>query len=188
MYHTKVLLSVAAFAGAALAQNSSHDATCKSAILSLMEEMPQATGELGASLTSYASGAPITDVCAFSKQLPSSLQGDFSSHVASIISFVSASSSAIDAVITECNTGGPAAIAAFTSYVNAVGTHTGPLCTMTSAPSSGNGTTNGTASVTSAPTPSSNVSSIPTAAAPRHTGLFAGAAGVIGVLGAVALL
>jgi hypothetical protein len=150
--------------------------------------MPQATGELGASITSYASGAPITDVCAFYSEIPSSLQGDFSSHVASIISFVNASSSAIDAVITECNTGGPAEIAAFTSYVNAVGTHTGPLCEMTSAPSSGNDTTNGTVSLMPTPTPSSGTSPIPTAAAPRYTSLFAGAAGVITVLCTVALL
>ncbi|KAI3331990.1 hypothetical protein HD806DRAFT_478973 [Xylariaceae sp. AK1471] len=217
MYNPKVLLSMAALTGASLAQSSSSagDAECTRSYLSLVKGLPTPASELASAITSYATGvaqsgsatdtnplAYVTDVCSFESQLPSSLQSDFSSYVTQVISYVSASSSQIDAVITNCVATGLEG-AAYTSLVNSLATHTGPLCAVTGAP---NGTTSGITSgtgISNSPTPtptgsSTNVASSPTSsgssasvstdAAAKPTGIFAAAAAAAGLLGAVALL
>ncbi|KAI8629429.1 hypothetical protein F5Y19DRAFT_81593 [Xylariaceae sp. FL1651] len=206
MYNTKVLLSVAALTGASLAQ-SSDDAACTNSYASLALGLPTPASGLASAITSYANEViqtasvtdtnplvAITEVCDFASQLPSSLQSDFSSYVTAVRSYASASSSAIDAVITNCLATGSEG-AAYASFINSLATQTGPLCQITSAPSGGNGTVSMT--LTPTPTPS-NTNSSPggsaattspsTAAAAGPTGVFAGAAAAAGLLGAVALL
>jgi hypothetical protein len=203
MYNSKVLLSMAALTGASLAQSSSTvgDLECTQSYVDILKGAPTPPSELASAITSYGSGvaqsasvtdpnplAYVTDVCSFGSQLPSSLQSDFSSYATQVISYLSVSSSQIDAVITNCLATGQEA-AAYTSFVNALATHTGPLCDATSAP---NSTTSGGVSPTSstAGTTSSaaGTMSVSTDAAARPTGILAGAAAAAGFLGAVALL
>ncbi|KAI1744223.1 hypothetical protein F4680DRAFT_285892 [Xylaria scruposa] len=219
MYNSKALLSAALLTGASVAQSSSesNDAQCTQSYISLIAGAPTPDGQLASAITSYASGvvqsatatdanplAIVTQVCDFSSNLPSSLQSDFDAYVTQVISYVSASSSAIDAVITNCVATG-AEGAAYTSLVNSFAAQTGPLCaptgtttstvigTGTSTPS---GASNGTTTfVTGTPSPSSTgangggaSSSVPTGAAAMPTAVLGGAAAAAGLLGAIALL
>ncbi|KAI0544883.1 hypothetical protein F4679DRAFT_563349 [Xylaria curta] len=220
MYNSKALLSAALLTGASVAQSSSesNDAQCTQSYISLIAGAPTPDGQLASAITSYASGvaqsatatdanplAIATQVCDFSSNLPSSLQSDFDAYVTQVISYVSASSSAIDAVITNCVATG-AEGAAYTSLVNSFAAQTGPLCaptgtttstvigTGTSTPS---GASNGTTTfVTGTPSPSSTgvngggaSSSVPTGAAAMPTAILGGAAAAAaGLLGAIALL
>lgn len=172
-YNNKALLSLATLTGASLAQTSSDNGgasgstsgptggfACTQSYASILAAAPTPTGELGSSFTSYASSliasggtnanplALATQVCDFSSSLPASLHGDFDAYVTSVVSYVSASSAAIDAVITDCVATGSVG-AGYTSLVNSFATHSGPLCTGggangTSSTSAGTGTSTGT--------------------------------------------
>ncbi|KAI8950968.1 hypothetical protein F4801DRAFT_546764 [Xylaria longipes] len=213
MYNSKALLSAALLSGASVAQSSSsssggNDAQCTKSYVSLLAGVPTPDGQLASAVTSYASGiaqnatgtdanplAYATYVCDFSSQLPSSLQSDFDAYATQVISYVSAQSSDIDAVITNCVATG-AEGAAYTSFVNSLATHTGPLCQATGTP---NGTTNGTFT-TGTPTPTSTgaggggaagggvTTSSPTGAAALPTAVLGGAAAAAGLIGAIVLL
>ncbi|KAI0861958.1 hypothetical protein F4860DRAFT_152900 [Xylaria cubensis] len=222
MYNSKALLSAALLTGASVAQSSSEssDAQCTQSYVSLLAGAPTPDGQLASAITSYASGiaqsatatdaanplAIATQVCAFSSNLPSSLQSDFDAYVTEVISYVSASSSAIDAVITNCVATG-AEGAAYTSVINSFAAQTGPLCAAATGTTTGSyiatgtgtpsGVANGTTTfVTGTPTPSStgvngggaSSSSVPTGAAAMPTAVLGGAAAAAGLLGVIALL
>ncbi|KAI1755141.1 hypothetical protein F4782DRAFT_490139 [Xylaria castorea] len=213
MYNSKALLSAALLTGASVAQTSSSsrgdDAQCTQSYVSLLAGAPTPDGQLASAITSYANGvvesaivevanpvAIVTQVCEFSSDLPSSLRSEFDAYVTQVISYVSASSSAIDAVITNCLATGTEA-ASYTSLVNSFGAQTGPLCQATGVP---NGTSNGTITVTTGtPTPSSTTGAssgsgsgattpVSTGAAAVPTAVLGGAAAVAGLLGAIVLL
>ncbi|KAI0408937.1 hypothetical protein F4802DRAFT_305040 [Xylaria palmicola] len=208
----------------------SSDASCTASYASLLAGAPTPSGELASAITSYASGAvqtatesgggsgggggganPLaiaTQVCSFSSQLPESLQSEFDAYVTSVRSYVSASTSAIDAVITDCVATG-AEGDAYTSLVNSFATETGPLCGAAATTTGGN---NGTATATTTGTGGAGgvgtgtsgattttaagtteggggaTTSIPTAAAAVPTAVFGGVVAAAGFLGAVALL
>ncbi|TGJ78593.1 hypothetical protein E0Z10_g10167, partial [Xylaria hypoxylon] len=147
MYNKNVLLAVAALTATSLAQSSSSssdDPACTQSYVSLLAGAPTPGSELASAITSYASAEQqslsseaaanplglVTQVCDFSSGLPSSLQSEFDSYATSVISYLSASSSEIDAVITNCVATGSEGDA-YTSYVNSFATHTGPLCSAT---------------------------------------------------------
>jgi hypothetical protein len=229
MYHAKVL-SIAALLGTSLAQSSSDsagNAECTSSYASILAEAPTPDGQLASAITSYASSligggngdvtaatnvpTPtnpldiVTQVCSFASQLPASLQGDFSSYANHVISYVSAQSSNLDAVITNCVATGTASdqAAAYTSFVNSIATHTGPLC---AAPTVGSNSTTTTTATYNSPYPTTfttggggpvttetgtiptTTTAVPTGAAAAPTGMLANAAAVAGLLGAIALL
>ncbi|KAI1430139.1 hypothetical protein F5Y12DRAFT_3271 [Xylaria sp. FL1777] len=183
LYNKKALLSAAALTGTSLAQSTTitttttaageaNDLACTRSYISLLAGAPTPTGPLGSAITSYANGAVpsvtgagngnanadpqalLTQVCDFSAQLPSSLQSQFDDYATSLISYVSASSSAIDAVITNCVATGSAAseAAAYTSFVNSFATHTGPLCAAATVTTTTSGFGNGTATSTGSST------------------------------------
>ncbi|KAI0489669.1 hypothetical protein F4859DRAFT_461762 [Xylaria cf. heliscus] len=237
MYNSKVLLSAACLTGASLAQSSSSsssssagpDAQCSQSYASLLAAAPTPDDQLASAITSYASGmiqsatgtnvdanplAFATQVCDFSAALPSSLQSDFDAYVTQIISYVSASSSAIDAVITNCVATGPEA-AGYTALVNSFASQTGPLCQASATTGTATATATGTAVgtgigtglpystfngtfSTGTPTPTSSAtgtgsagsstSSVTAGAAAMPTALFGGVAAAAGLLGAVVLL
>ncbi|KAI0445988.1 hypothetical protein F4803DRAFT_97460 [Xylaria telfairii] len=220
MQNSKALLSVALLTGVSLAQTTTsgasgssssgaNDAECTQSYASLFAAVPKPDGELASAITSYASGviqtasgtnanplAFATQVCEFSAGLPSSLHSDFDAYASQVISFVSASSSDIDAVITNCVATGTDG-AAYTSLVNSLATQTGPLCqatgTGTGVPYS---TANGTVT-TGTPTPTTTgvnggggatTTSVPTGAAAVPTAVLGGVAAAAGLLGAIVLL
>lgn len=220
LFNKQTILPITALAGSCLAQASSggSGAECTRSYASLLLGAPTPTGPLGSALTSYASSvaqnagassgsaapnplAIATQVCDFSSQLPNSLQSEFDAYATSVISYVSASSADIDAVITNCLATGSEG-AAYTSIVNSLATHTGPLCSGSG--SGGGGTATGTPSFSDTvitPTPTSTggegggsgggsgeTSSVPTAAAAQPTAFLGGVAAAAGLLGAVALL
>ncbi|KAH8167135.1 hypothetical protein CIB48_g1113 [Xylaria polymorpha] len=226
MQNSKALLSVALLAGASLAQTTtttttsggSNDAECTQSYASLFAAAPKPDGQLASAITSYASGViqtasgtnanPVafaTQVCEFSASLPSSLHSDFDAYASQVISFISASSSDIDAVITNCVATGTEG-AAYTSFVNSLATQTGPLCQATgTGTGTGTGvpysTTNGTFT-TGTPIPTTTgvngggagggggatTTSVPTGAAALPTAVLGGVAAAAGLLGAIALL
>ncbi|RWA14587.1 hypothetical protein EKO27_g504 [Xylaria grammica] len=184
--------------------------------LLILAGAPTPNSDLASAITSYASGAAqsttsgananplslVTQVCDFSSNLPTSLQSDFDAYATSVISYLSASSSEIDAVITNCVATGSEG-ASYTSFVNSLATHTGALCqatgssngTITSsstATSTGAGGAGDTGSVTTGgggtATNGGASTSIPTGAAAQPTALYGGAAAAAGFLGAVMLL
>jgi len=235
MYSAKVL-SIAALAGAgtSLAQSSSDGASnaeCTRSYASIIAGAPTPDGQLASAISSYASSLigggnggmtaatymptptnpleVVTQICSFASQLPPSLQDDFGSYATHVISYVSAQSSNLDAVITNCIATGPASsaqAASYTSLVNSLATHTGPLCAV---PTGGNGTT-GITSTYNSPYPTTTntggggvgggpattetgtipttSTAVPTNAAAAPTGMLANAAAVAGLLGAVVLL
>ncbi|KAI0458644.1 hypothetical protein F5B21DRAFT_500150 [Xylaria acuta] len=211
MYNSKALLSAALLTGSSLAQSSSSssggsgDAQCTGSYISLLAGAPTPDGQLASALTSYATGtgananplAFATQVCDFSSGLPSSLRSDFDAYATRVISYVSASSADIDAVITNCLATG-AEGPSYTSLVDSFAAHTGPLCEATGVP-------NGTVVTTGTPTPTSTgadgggggsgggaaTTSAPTGAAAAvalPTAVLGGAAAAAGLLGAIVLL
>jgi hypothetical protein len=213
MYSTKVLFGVVAFAGASLAQ-SFLDPTCTQIESSLIAAAPTMAPELSAYLAGPIGLASTTNsglqsaaaatatlppdtladpegyvelICGIAAELPSSLLPDFQSWGAGLLSYGHAHMSEYDAFVTQCITTGEAA-ATLTSYLNSLLTATGGLCMPTATPS---GASNGTASITSAPTATgtnSNTTYPVTAAAARPTGVLVGAAVMGGLIGAAALL
>ncbi|KAI3337799.1 hypothetical protein F4824DRAFT_104185 [Ustulina deusta] len=246
LHNKKAVLSAAALAGVSLAQDGSarttaggHAADCTQSYARLLAEAPTPTGELALAITSWALGAEqsapaggsgngngneaanplslVAEACAFSAQLAPSLRGEFDAYATRVIGYVSASSSDIDALITDCVATGGAG-ASYTSFVDALATHTGPLCQATGG--AGGGATNGTTSTASptttattttaggggggggtattattngqgggtATTEGGTATSVHTGAAALPTAVLGGAAAAAGLLGAAILL
>ncbi|KAI1170886.1 hypothetical protein F4777DRAFT_89567 [Nemania sp. FL0916] len=206
--YTKKILSLAALAGASMAQITPAP-DCQSKINALLGAAPTAAPELESmfeNMGSNTNGNPPTDLlvqpdvyveelCKFAGSLSPSLLSEFGSYGQELLHFASVSISAYDDIVTNCVTTGAAATS-ITSYLHSIVSATTPLCQPTPTSS---GASNGTASITpyptsgsgsngTIPTPTSTTSLIPTAAAARASGMFAGAAAVGGLLGVVALL
>ncbi|KAI0526011.1 hypothetical protein F5B22DRAFT_264573 [Xylaria bambusicola] len=206
-------------------------AECTVSYARLLADAPTPGSDLAQAITSYASSAAssvtaatatpsggigglagdpnqlLSQACDFSQQLPSSLQSQFDDYATSLISYVSVSSSAIDEVITSCVATGSEGDS-YTSFVNSIATHTGPLCTATSGSSTGTDSSTGTGTDTTAsPTPTASEGGgggvvtttgddgqtstvpVPTGAAAVPTAALGGAAAAAaGVLGAAILL
>ncbi|KAI0913951.1 hypothetical protein F4824DRAFT_446072 [Ustulina deusta] len=198
MYNAKVLLSVAAFTGASMAQTSTTfpDPACESSIVGLFAAAPTVPPELDLPTGALnAQGKPedyVSAICSYANELPASVLPVFATWGSSLLEYAATELASYDGVITKCIATG-AAGASITSYIHSIASHPGELCKITRSPS------NGTVSATPYSTPtgtgisisistSSPATSIPTAGAARPTGVLAGAAAIGGVLGAVALL
>lgn len=201
MYGNKVILSLAALSGAALAQDFPAS-NCNQLIEDLVAAAPTIPASIQTALagTSQDSGNAndllvhpdqyVNDICKLAGSLPEEALSDFKTWGPSLLHFASTEISSYDAIVTQCITTGAAA-ASITSYIHSIASNPGSLCQPTSTPSAG-------ASITAYPTASGNgtvptgtptpTSSIPTAGAARPTNLLAGAAAMGGLLGAVALL
>ncbi|GAP93008.1 hypothetical protein SAMD00023353_3100240 [Rosellinia necatrix] len=215
MYSAKVLLPVAALAGASLAQDFTNPA-CAPSLNSLKENSPPLPTELSKYLddvTPTGSGpvptttlrstledpqAYVDVLCAAASVLPSAELDTFHSWGADLLSYASVHISEYNAFVTDCLSAGEAA-ASLTSYLDSIVTATGGLCepaatataTATAAPTGGAASSNGTApngTGGAAPYPTTGPSVPVTAGAPHATGLLAGAAAMGGLLGAAALL
>ncbi|KAI0431725.1 hypothetical protein F5Y09DRAFT_304125 [Xylaria sp. FL1042] len=201
MYNAKVLLSVAAFTGASMAQTSTPFPApdCASSITALVAAAPTIPPDV---LTAFDALAPNGDVsslnllaspsayvdqiCSIANALPASALPEFGKWGSSLLEFAATEISSYDGIVTKCVATG-AEGAAITSYIHSIASHPGELCQITRSPS------NGTATITSYPNPTGNgtstpTSSIPVAGAARPTGVLAGAAALGGLIGAVALL
>ncbi|KAI0116524.1 hypothetical protein GGR51DRAFT_501656 [Nemania sp. FL0031] len=214
MYNTKILLPLAVLAGVSSAQTTTTDsAQCQSKVNALLAAAPTPSPELSsyfdsAAATLSAAGglldAPdvyVTGLCALATALPSSLQSEFRDYGSSLLSFASAEISSYDAIVTECVTTGPVA-SSITSYLHSIASEAGHLCqeqTITTTvynnvtsgastpyPTATSGGASGSGSGVRSTASSSTL--VPTGAAARPSGVFAGAAAVGGILGAVALL
>ncbi|KAI0547686.1 hypothetical protein F4679DRAFT_586356 [Xylaria curta] len=209
MYSNKVLLPLAALAGASLSQTVA-SSVCEASRTGLIQGAPTYAPELepylgsalgganeAASTSAYASTtlppSPFEDpekyvdqLCAIAATLPASLLPAYQSFGAALLKHGSSQLVEYDNYITDCITTGTAA-ASITSYLNSILTGTDPLCQATSTP------------ITSSPsypvaTPtghnSTNTTStlIPTAAAARPASVFAGAVALCGLIGAVILM
>ncbi|GAW19769.1 hypothetical protein EKO27_g5529 [Xylaria grammica] len=205
MYNTKVLLSVAALTGASMAQTSTvfPDPACSSSIFALVAAAPTTPPELESAFSAVASGAGtesldllvrpsayVDQLCSYVSELPESILPVFASWGADLLNFASTEIDSYDGIVTKCVTTGTAA-SSITSFIHSIASNPAELCKESSSTPS-----NGTASITSYPTPTGNGTTpsassstlIPTGAAARPTGVLAGAAAVGGVLGVVALL
>ncbi|KAI1183509.1 hypothetical protein F5B17DRAFT_132733 [Nemania serpens] len=193
MHKTKVVLSLAAFAGLSLAASMDDSAECDSKENALLAMAPTPAPALQSYIVSkgavphdllsnpegYAS-----ELCGLAAGLPESLKVEFGSWGQNLLGFASTHISSYDALVTECATTGSAA-ASITSYLHSIVSAPDRLCQPTSTPSI-------TSAATSDSTPSANSAplstSSPTGAAARPSGILAGAAVMGGLLGAVALL
>ncbi|GAP90340.1 hypothetical protein SAMD00023353_4600930 [Rosellinia necatrix] len=140
----------------------------------------------------------IDRLCSFAAEIPQDALSQFGEYGSSLLHFASTQLPSYDALVSNCIATGAEA-ASITSYIRHIVTQTEPLCpAVTRPPTGGNGSNNGTVTITSPPTPlptssypaqtSTSASPIPTAAASRPTGVFLGAGVVAGLLGAAALL
>ncbi|RWA04913.1 hypothetical protein EKO27_g10188 [Xylaria grammica] len=191
MYATKVLLSVAAFASASLAQSYPHP-ECTSSISSFVSEAPSLPVALSPYLSSPLGGSTKTSgtvtttlppdtladpegyvelLCSAAAEVPSSLLPEFASWGSGLLSYGSAH---------------------LTDYLNNLLTGTAGFCQPTATPG---GASNGTISATPAPTATGSTNSttgaptsVVTGAAARPTGVLVGAAAMGGLIGAAALL
>ncbi|KAI0466967.1 hypothetical protein F4859DRAFT_495833 [Xylaria cf. heliscus] len=210
MQNTKVLLSVAALAGASLAQTSTN-AACASR-LSQFSDAPTPAPALASYIESLVASGPLTApgqttalpdftledpvgyqqlFCSLARELPESIVPDFQSYAAGLLSYGSVHLSDYDAYVTECITTGEAA-STLTSQLHQMLTGAGEACqTTATATATLGGSSNGTypTGTGSIPTSTGSTSTlIPTAAAARPTGTFVGAAAIGGLLGVVAML
>ncbi|KAI1360039.1 hypothetical protein F5Y08DRAFT_318164 [Xylaria arbuscula] len=206
MYRNKIIFSLGSLAVGSLAQSSesfSTDPSCLSSLAILGAAAPVPASYIEAILPNPTNilGDPAgyaSELCSIAGELPASQLSDFGAWGQSLLSFASAEISSYDALVTKCFATGAEASAA-TSYIHSIASQTGALCQATSTPGGGSGPSNGTATITSAPTATatstivpgnttSATTSIPVALAARPTGVFAGAVGAAGLLAAAVLL
>ncbi|KAI0466843.1 hypothetical protein F4859DRAFT_286157 [Xylaria cf. heliscus] len=206
----KILLPVAALAGASLAQNYPDPSACSSSrsafIAGAPTYAPALEPYLGSALGSGVRTVAVATttlppdtladpegyvdaLCSIAAEIPSSLLPDFQSWGSGLLSYGSKHISEYDDFVTQCVTTGEAA-ATITSYLNSILTGTGGLCQPTSTPGSTASGTLSTPAATATGTNSTSTSAtlVPTAAAARPTGVLFGAAAMGGLIGAVALL
>ncbi|KAI0193115.1 hypothetical protein F4808DRAFT_361900 [Astrocystis sublimbata] len=211
MYKNNAVVLVAALAGTSLAQSTTPSKEeCQSTLVSFamggsppVELLPYLTPlsyiPTGAATGTVMPTPMVRDtladpekfqsvVCSIAAELPSSLLPVLGSWGAELISYGSVHISGYDRYITECVTTGPKATSII-SYLNNMLTGTDPLCPALMTPPAATGTGSmptptitGTGSMTI--TASASGSMIPTAAAaPKPTGLIAGAVAVGGLVG-----
>ncbi|KAI0184135.1 hypothetical protein EV127DRAFT_413477 [Xylaria flabelliformis] len=214
MYSNKVLMPLAALAGASVAQTVA-SSICDVSRSGLMNGGPTVAPELepylgtalggtvGASATSTSGSASTTEpptllsdpekyvseLCSIAATIPSSLLSDYSSFGAALLAHGASQLTAYDNYVTDCITTGTAA-ASITSYLNSILTGTDPLCQATSTPVTSAAsypvaTPTGYNSTTNG---TSTSSSIPTAAAARPASAVAGAVAMGGLIGAAVLM
>lgn len=207
MHNAKVLLFVAVFAGASMAQTTTAafpDPACETSVFALLGAAPTTPPEIESALLEYypegadstngalllSPSAYVSTLCSIATQLPAPVLSQFGSWGSELLEFAATEISSYDWIITKCVTTGEAA-ASITSYIHSIASHPGELCHVEASP------TNGTTSIAPYPTPTGNgttsstklpTSSISLAGASMPTGVFAGAAAVGCILGAVALL
>ncbi|TRX88465.1 hypothetical protein FHL15_010655 [Xylaria flabelliformis] len=212
MYSNKVLMPLAALAGASVAQTVA-SSICDVSKSGLMSGGPTVAPELepylgtalggsvGASATSTSGSASTTEpptllsdpekyvneLCSIAATLPSSLLSDYQSFGAALLAHGSSQLVAYDNYVTDCITTGTAA-ASITSYLNSILTGTDPLCQATSTP-----VTSAASYPVATPTgynstTNSTTTSIPTAAAARPASVVAGAVAMGGLIGAAILM
>ncbi|KAI0469135.1 hypothetical protein F4859DRAFT_488685 [Xylaria cf. heliscus] len=209
MHYINVLISLGALMGATTMAQEFPDPACASSRSELRDAAPTPPPSLEPFLSveagkNQSQGAPdaeillsnpdiyVQQVCNLVSSLPTSVLGDFQSWGASHLSFASVEISSYDAIVTKCIATGAAA-ASITSYIHSIVSSPEALCQPTSTTSG----KNGTASIMPYPTPTGNgttpntgvpTTSIPAAAAARHTGALACGVAVGGLVGALALL
>ncbi|KAI1163952.1 hypothetical protein F5B18DRAFT_671779 [Nemania serpens] len=217
MHSTKLLFSVAAFAGTSLSQKS--DSQFCSALSTTFVSLFGEAGTIPPPIVSFLaqstqSASPITTaspatttpptvnidfishagfLCELITELPPSLLPDLQTYAAGLLSFGRAHASEYEAYATDCFP--EAAGASMSSYLDYIFTATGNLCAPTPTPAPGSGASNGTYPTSPAPTATSSHGSLGssptfpvTAAAARPTGALLGAAAMGGILGAAAML
>ncbi|KAI0452290.1 hypothetical protein F5B21DRAFT_516187 [Xylaria acuta] len=205
MYSTRVLLFVAAFAGASLSQKSDAE-YCSSKMSSffswVVAEGPTTPAAVLSFLATQTNSKPPLstfgpeahgeEICSIYSELPPSLLPELQTYITSVLSFGNANSEVLLGVATDCVP--EENVASVTSYIHEMLTPTGNPCQATPAPG---GAANGTYPTSPAPTATSSyagtgnytyTTSIVTAAAARPTGVLLGAAAIGGVLGAAAML
>ncbi|KAI0521758.1 hypothetical protein F5B22DRAFT_500854 [Xylaria bambusicola] len=205
MYNTKVLLSVAVFAGVSIAQTSTPfpDPACASSVTALVAAAPTVPADVAAAIEAEYSGgadpnlnllqdpaAYVSLLCGVAAELPPPALSNFKTFGSSLLAFAATELASYDGIVTKCVTTGAAA-ASITSYIHSIASFPGQLCNVVASPTNGTSsappyptaTGNGTTTSTGLPT-----SSISMAGAAMPTGVLAGAAAVGGLLGAVAML
>ncbi|KAI2623645.1 hypothetical protein GGS21DRAFT_494155 [Xylaria nigripes] len=207
LFNSKAFLSAALLLGSALGQTTTttagNNAECTRSYASILASAPKPNSQLASAITSFAGGLrqtgaphnnlnPVSEACALSSGLPQSLRSDFDAYVTKVISFVSVSSSEIDALITNCVATGEQG-ARYTSLVNSLATHTGPLCQATGGTTGTTGTGTQTTAVTGGTSivgtsTTAATTSVPRGEGAKPTGVLAGAAAAAGALGAAILL
>ncbi|KAI0409171.1 hypothetical protein F4802DRAFT_234929 [Xylaria palmicola] len=206
MYGTKVFVSLAALAVASTAQEFP-DPACSSSIAAILAAVPTPGPELSDYLGQVMDGIPgpdnllahpdeyVSGLCSAVAELPPVALEEFADYGASLLSFASVEISSYDGIVTKCVATG-AEGASITSFIHSIASTPEGLCAPTSTPSTPSGG-NGTATITSFPTPTGNSTtpsigvpsqSVPTAGAARPTSALFGAAAMGGLFGAVALL
>ncbi|KAI1122773.1 hypothetical protein F5Y10DRAFT_253229 [Nemania abortiva] len=205
MYTTKVFLSIGSLAAVSLAQSFPSDPSCQSSLADLGAAAPSIPPAVAAIMPDSANilkdpAGYASTLCSIAAELPASELSEFGAYGQSLLHFASVEISSYDALVTKCFATGAEATSA-TNYIHSIVSQTAPLCQETGVSSGGNGPSNGTATITAAPTstPISTLTArtnsttsattllIPTAAAVRPAGVFAGAAGVAGILAAALL-
>ncbi|KAI0515445.1 hypothetical protein F5B22DRAFT_190881 [Xylaria bambusicola] len=206
MHSKKVFFSLGSLAAGSLAQSSepfSSDPSCPSSLAELSNAAPSPPAYVQDILPNptFILGDPegyASEVCRIATELPASQLSEFGVWGSSLLSYVSSEASSYDALVTKCYATGAQGAAA-TSYINSIASRAGPLCEVTSTPGGGSGPSNGTSTITPAPTsmatstgaPNSTTSamtSIPVGLAAKPTGVLAGAVGAAGLLAAAILL
>ncbi|KAI0868900.1 hypothetical protein GGS24DRAFT_506317 [Hypoxylon argillaceum] len=157
MHGIKVFLSLTSLAAGSLAQNQtfSSDTSCPSSLSALAAAAPTFPAFLipllpGPDGILKDPWAYASSLCQVASELPASELGEFGVFGGELLSFASAELSSYDALVTKCFATGADAAAA-TSYIHSIVAQTAPLCQQTSTPSAGSAPSNGSATITSAP-------------------------------------
>ncbi|KAI1113852.1 hypothetical protein F5Y14DRAFT_441605 [Nemania sp. NC0429] len=200
----KLISSLGLFAAGSLAQSFTSDPSCPSSILSLYKAAPSAPPYIATILPDPASAFKYpweyaSSLCEIANEFPASQLSGFASWGQALLGYAATELPEYDALVTKCYATGAEAASA-TSYIHSIASQTGPLCEVTSAPSpSGmNGVSNGTATLTTAPTStiasisfqvnSSTTPIVATGSAAKPIKMFASATSLAALLAAVALL
>ncbi|KAI3316654.1 hypothetical protein HD806DRAFT_517065 [Xylariaceae sp. AK1471] len=196
------LFSIGSLTVGSLAQSFSSDPACPSSLIVFGAAAPVLPSSLETILPNPASILRdpedyASSLCKVAAELPASQLAEFASWGQSLLRFASTDLSTYDALVTKCFATGAEAAAA-TSYIHSIVSQTAPLCQMTSTPGGKTGSSNGTTTITPAPTPtslsisprgnSSTTTMVVTGLATKPTSMFAGVAGVVGLLATMALL
>ncbi|KAI0425118.1 hypothetical protein F5Y09DRAFT_115257 [Xylaria sp. FL1042] len=154
MHSTNFFLFLSFFAAGSLAQNFS-DPCCSSSWAALEAAAPQPASYIATILPDPVSilkdpAGYASSLCKAAAELPASELSGFEEWGQSLLSFASVEISSYDALI-PCFATGSAVITA-SRYINSIVSQTAPLCQETGTPTGGSSPSNGTATITSAPT------------------------------------
>ncbi|KAI0130506.1 hypothetical protein BJ170DRAFT_316981 [Xylariales sp. AK1849] len=162
-------------------------ASCTVSAASILSSVPTPSADLSSYIVSYAATATdVTQACAVTSNLPSSLQSAFSSYDSQVSSWYSAEKSDIDALVSSCSTDPLAqTISSVTSLLNV---YTASGCDALTGATTGTTKPTTTGTTKSTTTGGIAASTSPSSAGAKPTGVYAGAAAAAGFLGAVALM